>query len=593
MDESKIANISEMTDIERQILGEISITEPWTLLEEFSKLERVSGSKDEHKAADYITNRLGSFDVGYELFHPELYISRPNDATIQTINKIFEPGIVKTVAFSASKTVSGDVEYVGTVNEDFVDKGEVDVHEPLQNINDLTGKIALVDGSNSYLRAITVLEEKNASGVIAVHEHRREPHNGIATTIWGGAPTLEKKDRIPDIPIININNPDGEILRDWAQSEEGLEVEIETDVTTDWVACPVIVAEIEGGANPEQDEFVLLHAHYDSWYAGVTDNGTGDAGLLELARVFEKYSDQLNRNIRIAWWPAHSTGRYAGSAWYADKYAIDIAENCVSQVNMVSPGAKDSSEWVDMSCWAPEAHQLVSKAIEDVANIPYEEKFPPRGGDYSFDNIGVTGFFMLGSNIPEEIREDRGYHPVGGCGGNSDAWHVSTDILNKAGEEELLRDIRIYALSILRVLNAEVLPFNYVRNVERIIEVVSDYNETADNQFDFTPTLEELRTLRDEIELFRERVQADEIDTSVANKTIIDISRVLTRIYLVEGGQFEQDPATSRDPVPRFAPVHKFSLLEDDDVRYLQLQLKRVQNETVYQLRQARKRLPN
>ena len=426
-----------------------------------------------------------------------------------------------------------------------------------------------------------------------MHQHRREPHDGIATPVWGGAPPLDEKDRIPDIHIVNVTKPDGGILKEWACSDEGLEVELETNLTTEWMECPIVVAEIEGGADPQQDEFVLLHGHYDSWYVGITDNATGDAGMLELARVFEQHADDLQRNIRIAWWPGHSTGRYAGSTWYTDQNALDIAESCVAQVNMDSPGAKDSAEYTDMSCWTPEAHPLVAEAISDVADIPYEEQFPPRAGDYSFDNLGVTGFFMLGSNIPKETRDERGYHPVGGCGGNSDAWHVSTDTLDKAGKDELLRDIRIYAVSILRVLNADILPFDHARNAKRIIEVIEGYDEAAGDKFDFTPTLEELRTLHEEIESFQEQANSGDISAPTANETITNLSRVLTRLYLVEDGQFKQDPATNRVPVPRFAPAHRFSNLEGDDVRFLQVQLKRAQNETVYELRQARQGLPN
>ncbi|WP_049980066.1 hypothetical protein [Halolamina rubra] len=112
-------------------------------------------------------------------------------------------------------------------------------------------------------------------------------------------------------------------------------------------------------------------------------------------------------------------------------------------------------------------------------------------------------------------------------------------------------------------------------------------------QFDFEPTLAELRALRDEIEAFRERAEAGEIDAETANSAITDLSRTLTRLYLVEDGQFEQDPATSRNPVPRYDPAHDFARLDGDDARFLQVQLKRAQNETVHELRQARDRLPN
>ncbi|MDY6818137.1 MAG: M28 family peptidase [Halobacteriales archaeon] len=582
---SAIADPDSLTGIESELVDEIAVDEPWQLLEEFRHLERVSGSEDERKAAEYITDRLDALGVEYSRYDPELYISQPHGAEIEVLNWTMEMGPVKTVAFAADRTVSGEVEYIGEIGSDL--GGGQSTVENEDALSEVEGKIVLTEAGSLSIRANTILEEAGAIGVIAIHKHRREPHNGIATPVWGGAPPLDEKDRIPDIPIANINAPDGEILKDWAESDEGLEVELSTDLTTDWMECPIVVAEIEGQADPDNDDFVLLHGHYDSWYVGITDNATGDAGLLECARVFDQFADRLDRNLRVAWWPGHSTGRYAGSTWYADEYAIDLAENCVAQVNMDSPGAKDSAEYTDMSCWTPEAHEHVGEAIEDVTGAPYAEEHPHRAGDYSFDNLGITGFFMLSSNIPTEERERRGYHSVGGCGGNSDAWHVSTDTIDKAGKDELVRDIRLYAVSVLRVLNADILPFNHTRNARKLLESVEEYDAAAGDAFDFTPTIEELNTLIGDLETFYEKADAGDIDPSVANEVITDLSRILTRLNLVKDGQFEQDPAVGRQPFPKYAPAEQLPSLEGNDRRFLKVQLKREQNDVVYKLRRA------
>lgn len=580
-------NRDALDEFDGALVDEVSLDEPWDLLEEFSTLNRLSGSDDEVAAADYICDRLEANGISYDRHEPELYISQPHDATIETLNKEFEPGPVKTVSFSASTTVSGPVEYVGAAGGDLLDE-DTGPQEPYHDIGDLTGAIALTKAGSLSIRAVRKLSEKGAIGVVAIHKHDREPHNGIATPIWGGAPRYDERDKIPDVPIVNVNQPDGETLMEWAESEEGLELEISTDLTTDWMDCPVVVAEIEGEAEPETDEFLLLHGHYDSWYVGITDNATGDAGLLESARVFNEHSDELTRNLRVAWWPGHSTGRYAGSTWYADTFAKELADNCVAQVNMDSPGAKDSTEYTDMSCWCPEAHELVGGAIDDVSGAPYEEQFPFRAGDYSFDNLGITGFFMLSSNIPAEERERRGYHGVGGCGGNSDAWHVSTDTLEKAGEDELLRDIRVYVTAVARVLNAEVLPFDHARTAVKLREAVERYDETAGERFDFSPTLERLDALEGELQTFQKAARNGNIDAAVANDTITSLSRVLTRLYLVERGQFEQDPATNREPFPRYAVARKFEVTEGDEARFVETQLTREQNTVVGELERAR-----
>ncbi len=73
---------------------------------------------------------------------------------------------------------------------------------------------------------------------------------------------------------------------------------------------------------------------------GIGDNAVGDAALLELARVFHKNRAELALGLKVAWWPGHSTGRYGGSTWYADNFGLDLARNCIAQVDIDSPGCR-------------------------------------------------------------------------------------------------------------------------------------------------------------------------------------------------------------------------------------------------------------
>ena len=56
---------------------------------------------------------------------------------------------------------------------------------------------------------------------------------------------------------------------------------------------------------------------------------------------------ELKRSVKLAWWPGHSTGRYAGSTWFTDAFALDIDRNCLAQINCDSPGCR----------WATSYHQ--------------------------------------------------------------------------------------------------------------------------------------------------------------------------------------------------------------------------------------------
>ena len=174
--------------------------------------------------------------------------------------------------------------------------------------------------------------------------------------------------------------------------------------------------------------------------------------MLELARVFQQFRQELQRTVRIAWWSGHSHGRYAGSTWYADTYALDLAEQCVAQINCDSPGCRWATVFTDVM-WTEEADPLARAVIRDVAGEEAVWARPLRAGDYSFSNLGISGAFMLSSTMPETLRREKGYYAVGGCGGNI-AWHTEDDTLEIAERENLRRDIQLYATAVWRLANA-------------------------------------------------------------------------------------------------------------------------------------------
>jgi hypothetical protein len=135
----------------------------------------------------------------------------------------------------------------------------------------------------------------------------RNAHWGICTTVWG-TPDLRDLPRKPNLAVVAVNNPDGLKLIELARA--GATATLMCETTEGWFRSPIPVVTITGTEEP--DPFVLLHGHYDSWDFGIGDNAVGNATLLEVARVLWKHRDSLKRSVRIAWWPGHSTGRYAG-----------------------------------------------------------------------------------------------------------------------------------------------------------------------------------------------------------------------------------------------------------------------------------------
>ena len=357
--------------------------------------------------------------------------------------------------------------------------------------------------------------------------------------------------------------------------------------------CYLPVVEIPGQLDP--DEFLLVHGHYDSWYEGIGDNATGDAALLELARVLWELRGQLRRSVRIAWWPGHSTGRYAGSTWYADTFADEIDEHCIAQLNIDSPGCADATVYEEVM-WMAEADALCRSSIRDALDLPAERVRPLRAGDYSFNQIGPTGLYMLLSNIPIEERQRRGYYAVGGCGGNI-AWHTTDDVMPVADLEILRRDLAVYLTTIIRILNAPLYPFDYAAAVEEIAQAVRQYHDAAKGAVDFGPLLADLATLAADLRTWRQDAEArvasggDDRARRQANAILRHLARVLVPINYARGERFDHDPATKFGPVPRLEAAGSLTSAPADMAPFIRTGLVREVNKVRAALRAARREL--
>ncbi|MFN4101659.1 MAG: peptidase M28, partial [Pararhodobacter sp.] len=154
-----------------------------------------------------------------------------------------------------------------------------------------------------------------------------------------------------------------------------------------------------------------------------------------------------------------STGRYAGSAWFADTFARDLDRHCVAHLNCDSPGCRWATSYEVIQCF-PEALPYVQRVVKAVTGQTAKGKRPQRNSDYTFNNIGVTGLFNASSNMPPEALAEQGYYIVGGCGGNI-AWHTENDTLEIADFNVLRLDAELYAAAVMGLATEAILPFDW------------------------------------------------------------------------------------------------------------------------------------
>jgi hypothetical protein len=569
-----------ITEAEAKFLDQVSLEVPWSLVETFSVTPRWR-PEDVNRAMDILVERLQSLDIPVDVHQPEIYLSVPYSASVMAggitcrakppSSALSVPGgrTAQLVALQANPKA------LRSYNRDIATLfgGSITSVDDVRRL--VADKFVVMQGfGNPALTSL--VEEWGGAGLIACNPGT-DVHWGTCTTIWG-SPDLQDWPRKPGIPVVAVNNPDGQRLM--ALAAAGGEATIRTDLVEGWFPQKIPVVSIPGSVDP--DRYVLVHGHLDSWEVGVGDNATGDATLLELARVLWTNRASLQRGVKLAWWPGHSTGRYAGSTWFTDQFAADLDANCLAQIDCDSPGCRWATSYHDTRAFT-ECAALAEGAIRDVvpdASIAIHR--PPQAGDYSFNNIGVPSLFMLSSTMPDDVRAEKGYYDVSGCGANI-AWHTENDTIEIADRDRLLIDMKIYLLATLRVANAEMLPFDWAATCDEFLQTIAEYEAAAAGLADLSAARDATLALQNAV-----RHLAD-LPLDRCNAVLHALGRVLVPVNYTREPRFRHDPAYTVPKLPTLAVAATLPGYADDHMRRIaQTELLRGLNRYIGAITQAR-----
>ena len=551
-----------LTAAEQRFIDDVSLELPWQLVETFSTMHRWQ-PEDVNKGADVIIEKLQAAGIPVDVYSPEICLSVPQSASV-TAGGVSYRAKPPSSSLSVPQGRTGRLVML-TANPKALRSYNRDIKTlfggSIASVDEVRrlvgGNIVVIQGfGNPALTSL--IEEWGGIGLIAVNPGI-DIHWGTCTTVWG-SPDLQDMVRKPKIPVVAVNNPDGQKLM--ALAKAGGEVTIRTDMLEGWFAQKIPVVTIPGRVEPER--FALVHGHYDSWEVGVGDNATGDATLLELSRVLWKHRTDLRRSVKLAWWPGHSTGRYAGSTWFTDAFAMDLDRNCVAQINCDSPGCRWATSYHDTRAFS-ESADVATGAIRDIVpNAEIGTLRPPQAGDYSFNNIGLPSFFMLSSTMPEALRHEKNYYDVSGCGANI-AWHTENDTIEIADRDILLTDMKIYLLSVLRVVNAEILPFDWNATCDEFLATIANYQTASKGLADLSACIEATEALKAALG------QLQTASPAQRNGALMELSRIMVPINYTREPRFRHDPAYTVPPLPTLAVAAELAEMTDDHLRRVAL----------------------
>lgn len=581
-----IGTLPHVAALERDMTGAVDADRMMRDVAYLSTLERHSGTADERAAFAHIAaqcREAGIADVREYGF--DAYLSFPVSGWLWVAG--IGPVRAKTRAFGASTggaVVAGEIVFVPTKGGTALFSG--DGSRDYDDV-DVRGKIVLSDRG----RPDTIIAAGRAGALAHIHYWASDEdaiHEQIATTIWG-TPTPESVSRLPTIPSLGVARADGLRLVEAAQAG-GLRARFSAVVQTEWRTVPLVVAHIPGGAPGASDDFAFANGHVDSWYFGTTDNATGNAACLELARIAHAHRDRLVRGVRVAWWPGHSQGRYAGSQWYADQFWADLHDHAVININIDSPGAKGATRY-DTVMTGAEPGAFAAALIEEMTGQHPHAERPLRAGDQSFWGAGVPSLYMLLSEIPKDRQA-----AVGGCGGNW-WWHTESDTLETADRDVLALDTRIYAATLARLCGGPVLPYRMADAAGEVRDLLVAYGERAGDRFDLAEPLaraeacvaacESLDTRADALVAAGADAGKSEARAVVAAQK--GVSRALVPLRYTAGNLHEPDAAMPAPALQMLRGVAELAALApaSDAARFLHTALVRRRNAVSHLLRQA------
>lgn len=542
------------TSVEEQVRAAISPERLQAHLEVFSILFRDSGTEDEWKAARYLVEQLQSYGVDAEIISFDSLISLPGPGRLAILDEAgneTEEITVRTRSFGAQTSPGGIVADLVFVPFQAPAKGEmIFSHRAVSGDYtglDVAGKIVLTadGGPDGIFRA----QQRGAAGHVHIWpSDEAVVHEMISTSVWG-TPTPESAGRLPSIPVLGLNNRDGNRLAERLQ-QGGLKARLESNVSTNWVKVPLTTAYIPGTAG---EDFLLVGSHIDSWYEGITDNATGDVALLEMARVLFDARDQLQAGIRFCWWPGHSTGRYSGSTWYADNHFDELRAHALGYLNIDSPGVRETDLW-DCRYNMGEIEHITAAVVRELSGQQPNIRRPLRAGDQSFLGVGLPSlgaFRMLPIDHPDRKA-------VGGCGG-AYWWHSPEDTLDKADAAILAKDTEVYVTLTLRMVTPDLIPYRFAPSAQDFIDYLSAAQEAAGPHLDLQSPLIAAERFKRAAERLADTPPSD---IAARNAGLKRLAHIVNAALFTINGPYEMDPALQLPVLPGLADAKTLATLK-------------------------------
>jgi len=515
---------------------------------------RIAGTDEIKEASLFINNyleKLPGIEAWIDKF--SIYTSFPLESEVMVLSPLKKSILSFPNLYSLNtppEGITSEVIYLGAGGEKVYEGKKV------------KDKIILADLSYSPPRPekAWLALSKDAKAIIMSnwgHPENEIVGRGAIKHRWGPL-TLDDVNKIPKIPSVNIARKDAEHMKKLLK-KKSVTVNLKCKVEDKWVTSNQPMCRIIPSKR-EFNEILVIGAHLEAWGGTVTDNSTGNAIVLEIAKVLSKAKEKFKREVILAFWDGHEIGEAAGSGWFVDNYWSELNERGLVYLNIDGCGMKGTSDFVSYS--SPETYRFLEEVEKDILGKKSKKKLPLKIGDNSFLGIGIPYIFTFTTYTPEELEK---------LGNAIFGWwyHSEEDTLERLDEDILKLQAELYLEYTMRLLNKPIIPLDYDTFADHIIQDIKEIQK----EFKDIPRNDKLKIILRKVETFKNQIKAfhkvtekysekkpeefsekEKKDIKRINKILLSLGRNLNPAFRSATGKYSHDPygySILAKPLPR------------------------------------------
>lgn len=294
------------------------------------------------------------------------------------------------------------------------------------------------------------------------------------------------------------------------------------------------------------DELVIVGGHRDAWGPGAADNVSGTVSVLESARAIAeqvKAGKRPKRTIIFATWDAEEWG-LLGSTEFVEEDTLRLTRSAVAYLNQDdvaqgpnfnaggSPSLRPLLRDVAREIPDPSKEGSVYDVWRKRANLAADTLEPQMG-----DPGGGSDFAGFYNHLGIPIAD-------WGFGGPQGVYHSAYDSyhwISKFGDphfEYHATNARIAAAALLRIANAEILPYDYVEYARTMQRFTAQVGQALTEKHwkltagELSNAVERMESAATAFATARDRALAGQLSSATAkgvNAELLEVERQLTR----------------------------------------------------------------